>query len=137
MKRETQAIWIPVWTWSHVGKVGYSAPHTPPCSAAHAHPVCLSLHLPACGGTHCIHLTVSGHRNSPIPPETVTGTVFPNIPALPHAQGRLLLLIPLLGGRGAAALMKIFNDGYRLVLQASESHLNSGNFKLFWQYKRA
>lgn len=70
-------------------------------------------------------------------PETVTGTVFPNIPALPHAQGRLLLLIPLLGGRGAAALMKIFNDGYRLVLQASESHLNSGNFKLFWQYKRA
>lgn len=136
-KRETQVIGIPVWTQSHLGKVGCSAPHSTPCSAAHAHPVRLSLHLPACGGTHCTHLTESGHRSIPTPPGIVTRTVFPNIPALPHAQGRLLLLTPLLGGRGAAALMKIFNDGYQLVLQASESHLNSGNFKLFWQYKRA
>lgn len=79
MERETLEIWTPVWTWSHLRKVGRSAPHTPHCSPAHVHPVLLSLHLPACGGTHCIHLPVSGHRNTPIPPGIVTGTVFPNI----------------------------------------------------------
>lgn len=107
MKRETREIWTPVWRGSHLGKVGYSAPHTPPCSAAHTPPVHLSLHLPACGGTHCIHLTVSGPRNTSVTPGRVTGKVFPNLPASPHAQGRLLLLTPLPGGRGAAALMKI------------------------------
>lgn len=41
------------------------------------------------------------------------------------------------GRQRGSSINEAFNDGYRLVLQASESHLNSGNFKLFWQYKRA
>lgn len=44
---------------------------------------------------------------------------------------------PTAGGQSGSSINEDFNDGYRLVLQASESHLNSGNFKLFWQYKRA
>lgn len=137
MKRETRAIWIPLWTGSHLGKVGCSASHTPPCSAAHAHPVCLSLHLPACGGTHCIHLTVSGPRNTPIPPGMVTGTVFPQSSSISSRPESTAAAHPTAGGQRGSSINEDFNDGYRLVLQASESHLNSGNFKLFWQYKRA
>lgn len=61
-------------------------------------------------------------------PQSASGSPCPGVTAAP---------CPSAGVQRGSSINEAFNDDYRLVLQASESHLNSGNFKLFWQYKRA
>lgn len=106
----------------------FSCPHTP-CSSVPASP-CLWWH--PLHPSHCAwsqeHLCYPRDGDRDSVPQSSSISSCPRSNAAAH---------PIAGGQRGSSINEDFNDGYRLVLQASESHLNSGNFKLFWQYKRA
>lgn len=76
------------------------------------------------------------------PPRALSPSARPHVPSVGAPPGltrcaRPGMVLLLLWGQMGSRANEAFNYGYWLVLQASESHLNAGNFKLFWQYKRA
>lgn len=76
------------------------------------------------------------------PPHVLPSFACPHVfsvmaPSRPNHYGCPRSVLPLLQRQRGGSVNEHFNYGYQLVLQASESHLNAGNFKLFWQYERA
>lgn len=136
MKREMRAMRIPVWAVNRLGEAGCPAPCNPPYAAAHLPSIHQSPRPPARSGTpgpSPPHLVLEkpclpGDGDKDHAPQSASGSLCPGVTAAPCASAR---------GQRGSSINEAFNDDYWLVLQASESHLNSGNFKLFWQYKRA
>lgn len=106
----------------------FSCPCTP-CSSVPASP-CMWWHPPH--PSPCVW-----SQKHPHTPRGSDRDSAPQYSSTVSCTGSTAAAHPTAGGQRGSSINEDFNDGYWLVLQASESHLNSGNFKLFWQYKRA